>query len=61
MRSCGYPHSVHRTDDAPEPDVMAIFDEVEAVLACRLCGAVVAPTGPYPRIHWDWHETPNGA
>jgi hypothetical protein len=51
--------------DAPEPDVMSIFDTAAGTstgsLVCRVCGSLVASTGGYPRAHWDWHETPNGA
>ena len=48
--------------DAVEPDVMELFDRgVGDALACRVCGSLVASTGPYPQAHWDWHETPNGA
>jgi hypothetical protein len=48
--------------DAPEPDVMTIFDtETDFGLVCRVCGSVVAASGPYPQAHWDWHEAPNGA
>ena len=60
--------------DTAEPDVMELFDRpaedaggadgasvARGALACRVCGALVAATGPYPRAHWDWHETPNGA
>ena len=47
--------------DAAEPDVMTIFDEAAGGYACRVCGALVARSGDYPRIHWDWHEATNGA
>jgi hypothetical protein len=47
---------------APAPDVMTMFDTGPAdSLVCRVCGSLVAGTGEYPRAHWDWHETPNGA
>ena len=51
-------------DDAgteAEPDVMELLDRVGESLVCRVCGSLVASTDPYPRAHWDWHETPNGA
>lgn len=38
-----------------------LFDEVPGGLGCRVCGALVPAAGPYPRIHWDWHEATNGA
>lgn len=48
--------------DEPQPDVMEMFDEDETgALVCRVCGSLVASTKDYPRAHWDWHETPNGA
>ena len=47
--------------DVPEPDVMTIYDETASGLACRVCGALVAGSGDYPRVHWDWHEATNGA
>ena len=47
------------TQDTPEPDVMELFDDISAGLACRVCGALVAPD--YVRAHWDWHEAANGA
>jgi hypothetical protein len=48
--------------DLSEPDVMRIYDELAPdSLACRVCGALVARAGDYPRIHWDWHEASNGA
>jgi hypothetical protein len=48
--------------EAAEPDVMALFDaDTDAGLVCRVCGSLVAASGDYPRAHWDWHETPNGA
>lgn len=48
--------------DGPQPDVMGMFDsQVDASLVCRVCGSLVAAAGDYPRAHWDWHETPNGA
>lgn len=53
------------TDDtagAPEPDVLAMYDEASpAGLTCRVCGVLVSPDGGYPRVHWDWHEASNGA
>ena len=45
--------------DAPDP--MEIFDESDGQLACRVCGALVARSGEFPRVHWDWHEAANGA
>lgn len=48
------------TTDAPEPDVMEIFDDGGDALTCRVCGCLVSRIGAYPRAHWDWHETPNG-
>ena len=48
--------------DAAVPDVLDLFDQSSAdSLVCRVCGSLVAATGEYPRAHWDWHETPNGA
>jgi hypothetical protein len=47
--------------DAPEPDVMEIFDDSSDGLACRICGALVARHGDFSRVHWDWHEAANGA
>ena len=50
------------TADAPEPNVMEIFDDsTPGGLACRVCGALVASTDDYPKVHWDWHEASNGA
>ncbi len=50
------------TPGAAGPAVMEIFDDSAAPgLVCRVCGALVAPTGDYPRVHWDWHEAANGA
>ncbi len=43
---------------------MEIFDDSSENadgLACRICGALVARHGSYPRVHWDWHEASNGA
>ena len=43
---------------------MEIFDDggdTAGGLACRVCGAMVARQGDYPRVHWDWHEASNGA
>lgn len=49
----------HRPD---EPDVMRIFDEgSHDDLNCRVCGCLVARSGDWPRLHWDWHEAANGA
>lgn len=48
-------------NDAPEPDITDMFDTAAGSLVCRVCGSLVAATGDYPRAHWDWHETPNGA
>jgi hypothetical protein len=43
-------------------DELQIFDPLpDGRLACRVCGALVASEGDYPRIHWDWHEAANGA
>ena len=48
--------------EAAEPAVMEMFDtDTPTGLVCRVCGAMVAATGPYPRAHWDWHEASNGA
>ena len=48
--------------DAPEPDVMDIYDEASPdSLACRVCGVLVARHEGYPKVHWDWHEASNGA
>ncbi|HYH35219.1 MAG TPA: hypothetical protein VD814_08740 [Nocardioides sp.] len=48
--------------DAPEPDVMEMYDgDTHSDLTCRVCGALVARAGDYPRVHWDWHEAANGA
>jgi hypothetical protein len=48
--------------DTSEPDIMNIYDTgTDVGLVCRVCGSVVAPTGEYPRAHWDWHEASNGA
>ncbi|MCW2764274.1 MAG: hypothetical protein JWO11_233 [Nocardioides sp.] len=48
--------------DAAGPDVMNMFDaETDRSLVCRVCGSLVAAAGEYPKAHWDWHETPNGA
>ena len=48
--------------DEPQPDVLEMFDRDDAgTLVCRVCGSLVAGNGDYPRAHWDWHETPNGA
>jgi hypothetical protein len=47
--------------NAPEPDVMDMFDTDDAGLVCRVCGSLVSSSGEYPKAHWDWHETPNGA
>jgi hypothetical protein len=47
--------------DAEEPDALEIFDDLDDGLACRVCGALVARSGSYARIHWDWHEASNGA
>ena len=50
--------------DAAEPGVLDMFDDSAGVgdsLVCRVCGSLVAPTGEYPRAHWDWHEASNGA
>jgi hypothetical protein len=48
--------------ESPQPHVLEIFDESSSdALACRVCGALVARSGDYPRIHWDWHEASNGA
>ena len=50
------------TTDEPEPDVMEIFDNTsDTSLTCRVCGAMVAHEGDYPKVHWDWHEASNGA
>jgi hypothetical protein len=50
------------TADAPEPDVMGIYDDgSEAGLTCRVCGSLIARLGDYPKVHWDWHEASNGA
>ena len=50
------------TTDEPEPDVMEIFDNTsDTALTCRVCGAMVAQQGDYPKVHWDWHEAANGA
>jgi hypothetical protein len=46
----------------PEQAVPQIFDTLSGgQLACRVCGALVLPEGPYAGIHWDWHEASNGA
>ncbi len=48
--------------DAPDPDVMEIFDaESHTELTCRVCGSLVPRSEGYPRVHWDWHEAANGA
>jgi hypothetical protein len=48
--------------DAPEPDVMEMFDtDAAGGLVCRVCGSLVSSAGEYAKAHWDWHETPNGA
>lgn len=48
--------------DAPELDVMDIFDSTTGSgLACRVCGSLVAAEGDYPRAHFDWHAASNGA
>jgi hypothetical protein len=47
---------------ADEPDLNEFYDHSKPdTLACRVCGALVAPQGEYPRVHWDWHEASNGA
>ncbi len=48
--------------DDTQPDVMRLFDDSPAAgLACLVCGALVPREGDFARVHWDWHETPNGA
>ncbi|MCW2833310.1 MAG: hypothetical protein JWN68_1263 [Nocardioides sp.] len=50
--------------DATEPPVLDMFDteaDNAESMVCRVCGSLVSASGPYPRAHWDWHETPNGA
>jgi hypothetical protein len=43
----------------PDPQ---IFDTLaDGQFACRICGALVQGAGPYPDIHWEWHEASNGA
>jgi hypothetical protein len=50
------------TTDAPEPDVMEIYDaDSHTDLTCRVCGSLVPRSGDYSRVHWDWHEAANGA
>jgi hypothetical protein len=46
-----------------QPDALEIFDAHPGTgqLSCRVCGALVAIDGDYPRVHWDWHEAANGA
>jgi hypothetical protein len=46
----------------PERGNQKIFDTLlDGHIACRVCGALVVPKDPCPRIHWDWHEASNGA
>ena len=51
--------------DEPTPDLDQYYDAVPdgsgSVLACRVCGTLVAGQGDYPQVHWDWHEAANGA
>jgi hypothetical protein len=48
--------------EATEPDLSDMFDAGAGPgLVCRVCGSLVAESGPYPRAHWDWHEASNGA
>jgi hypothetical protein len=50
------------TVSGTEPDELEIFDVLpDAALACRVCGALVPREGDYARVHWDWHESSNGA
>jgi hypothetical protein len=50
------------TPSSAEPNELELFDELSGGrLACRVCGALVANEGGYPRSHWDWHEATNGA
>jgi hypothetical protein len=54
--------SQHAPGDPAEPDALEIFDRRDrGVLACRVCGALVAGDGDYPQVHWAWHEAANGA
>ena len=49
-------------EDVPEPDVMKLYDDsVSEALACLVCGALVSRADGFARVHWDWHEAPNGA
>jgi hypothetical protein len=47
--------------DDPGLDVMDIFDTTGSALVCRVCGSLVSPEGDYPRAHFDWHASSNGA
>jgi|1185.fasta_scaffold40315_2 hypothetical protein len=61
-RRGGYVGGVSTSSDAPDPDVMEIFETVsEESLGCRVCGSLVARSGDFARVHWDWHEATNGA
>ena len=41
---------------------MEIYDQDSGGgLTCRVCGSLVDSRGGYPKVHWDWHETPFGA
>jgi hypothetical protein len=57
----GYRSDVTSNQSLEEPDVMEILDDLDDSLVCRICGALVARSGGYPRVHWDWHEASNGA
>ena len=51
-----------QTTSRSEPDELEIFDVLpDGGLACRVCGALVPDEGGYARVHWDWHESSNGA
>jgi hypothetical protein len=51
-----------QTSSDPQPDFDEYYDDgAEAGLTCRVCGALVARHGEFPRAHWDWHEASNGA
>ena len=47
-----------------QPTELDLYDaetDTSGALVCRVCGAVVSRSADYPRVHWAWHEAPNGA